>query len=45
MLDESLRDWHQSDEELARILEEMRPIIAEFARRARQDEAARPRSP
>jgi hypothetical protein len=27
--------WHPSREELERILEELRPIVAEFARKAR----------
>jgi hypothetical protein len=34
-MDERLRNWHPSREELERILAEMRPIVAEFARRAR----------
>ncbi len=34
-MDERLRDWHPKDDELERILAEMRPVIVEFARRAR----------
>ena len=34
-MDERLRSWHPSREELERILDEMRPIVVEFARRAR----------
>ena len=34
---ERLRRWHPSDEELVLILDEMRPIVAEFARRARAE--------
>jgi hypothetical protein len=34
-MDECLRTWHPSREELERIMAEMRPIVAEFARRAR----------
>jgi hypothetical protein len=33
-MDERMRAWHPSTEELERILDEMRPIIAEFTRRA-----------
>ena len=39
-MDERLRSWHPNREELERILAEMRPIIAEFARRARVDTAS-----
>jgi hypothetical protein len=35
-MDQRLANWHPSDEELERILAEMRPIVAEFARRARE---------
>ncbi|HEX2040614.1 MAG TPA: hypothetical protein VHF47_12890 [Acidimicrobiales bacterium] len=38
-MDERLRSWHPNREELERILAEMRPIIAEFARRARDETA------
>jgi hypothetical protein len=38
-MDERLRSWHPNREELERILAEMRPIIAEFARRARTETA------
>jgi hypothetical protein len=38
-MDERLRSWHPNREELERILAEMRPIIAEFARRARAETA------
>lgn len=41
-MDERLRNWHPDREELERILAEMRPIVAEFARRARVDAAATP---
>ena len=34
-MDERLKDWHPGRDELERILAEMRPVIAEFARRAR----------
>jgi hypothetical protein len=34
-MDEHLRTWHPSREELERIMAEMRPIVAEFARRFR----------
>ena len=33
-MDDRLRNWHPTDEELEQILREMRPIIREFARRA-----------
>jgi hypothetical protein len=36
-MDERMRTWHPSGAELEEILQEMRPIIAEFARRARLD--------
>jgi len=39
-MDERLRSWHPKGEELEGILAEMRPIIAEFARRARYESAA-----
>lgn len=34
-MDERLRNWHPAHDELECILAEMRPVIAEFARRAR----------
>ena len=34
-MDERLRNWHPGRDELERILAEMRPVIVEFARRAR----------
>jgi hypothetical protein len=34
-MDERLQSWHPSSEELERIIDEMRPIIAEFTRRAK----------
>ena len=40
--DERLRRWHPSDEELQGILAEMRPIVAEFARKARAEGLVRP---
>jgi hypothetical protein len=39
---ERLRRWHPSDEELEGILAEMRPIVREFARRARDQGLVRP---
>jgi hypothetical protein len=39
-MNERLKTWHPSGEELERILAEMRPIIAEFARRARAEVTA-----
>jgi hypothetical protein len=39
---ERLRRWHPSDEELVLILDEMRPIVQEFARRARAEGLVRP---
>jgi hypothetical protein len=38
-MNERLKTWHPSGDELERILAEMRPIIAEFARRARDEVA------
>jgi hypothetical protein len=38
-MNERLKTWHPSGEELERILAEMRPIIAEFVRRARAEVA------
>ena len=35
-MDERLRDWRPTREEIERILEEMRPIIHELARRDRE---------
>ena len=35
-MDERLRAWRPTEEELERILEEMRPIIHEMARRDRE---------
>jgi hypothetical protein len=32
-VDERLRNWHPTDEEIEAILDEMRPIIREFALR------------
>lgn len=40
VMNEQLKSWHPSGEELDRILAEMKPIIAEFARRARDQVAA-----
>lgn len=34
-MNEPRTPWHPSREELERILEELRPIVAEFARKAR----------
>lgn len=34
-MNESRAPWHPSREELERILDELRPIVAEFARKAR----------
>ena len=34
-MDERLKNWHPGRDELERILAEMRPVIVEFARRAR----------
>jgi len=42
-MDERLRSWHPSREELERIMAEMRPIVAEFARRARDAGLAKAR--
>jgi hypothetical protein len=42
-MDEQLRCWHPTREELDRILAEMRPIVLEFARRARDEGLVRPR--
>jgi hypothetical protein len=42
-MDERLRGWHPTTEELERILAEMRPIVIEFARRARDEGLVRPR--
>lgn len=39
---ERLRRWHPRGEELDRILAEMRPIVREFARRARDAGLVRP---
>jgi hypothetical protein len=39
---ERLRRWHPSPQELDRILAEMRPIVIEFARRARAEGLVRP---
>ncbi len=36
-MDVVVASWKPNQEELDRILAEMRPIIAEFARRARQE--------
>ena len=36
-MDQRLKDWHPGHDELDRILAEMRPVIAEFARRARAE--------
>jgi hypothetical protein len=41
-MDEHQRAWRPSREELERILAEMRPIVAEFARRARDAGQVRP---
>ena len=35
-MDERLRDWRPTQEEIERILDEMRPIIHELARRDRE---------
>ena len=35
-MDERLRDWRPTQEEIERILEEMRPIIHELAKRDRE---------
>lgn len=32
-MNEALRNWHPSDEEIEAILDEMRPIIQQFAAR------------
>jgi hypothetical protein len=40
-MDERLKSWHPSPDELEQILREMRPIIVEFARRARNQAAPR----
>lgn len=34
-MEERLKNWHPRGDELERILAEMRPVIVEFARRAR----------
>lgn len=39
-MDDRLRSWHPNRDELERILAEMRPIIVEFARRARLETAS-----
>ena len=36
-MDERLKQWHPRGDELDRILAEMRPVILEFARRARAE--------
>lgn len=36
-MDERLKNWHPGRDELDKILAEMRPVIVEFARRARAE--------
>ena len=36
-MEERLKNWHPGGDELERILAEMRPVIVEFARRARAE--------
>jgi hypothetical protein len=43
-MDDRLRSWHPNRDELERILTEMRPIIVEFARRARVETTAAARA-
>jgi hypothetical protein len=42
-MNEQLRNWHPSGEELERILAEMRPIVVAFAKRARDEGLVRSR--
>lgn len=37
-LTQTLRDWHPTPAEVQRIVAEMRPIIEDFARRAREQD-------